>query len=232
MHNETQPHLPTHDDEGSSEALSADALLRAYGKESSFFFATPGATWLGRGILASLPIRAGAFLDDALPRLFGQAQDRGVERPVAVGALPFDPAAAPILYIPERLERAGRLRHTQPAAIEPALSGCTTDEFPPHAGGTVAQILVPAPGQRHRPQPAHRRRAARADCRSSQDTRTGTESDLAGTPDRRIRRFSRRARPWPRCGAEHDEHDAARRNGGAHAMQRNERDAAARAERW
>ncbi|BBA36936.1 Isochorismate synthase DhbC [Methylocaldum marinum] len=133
MHNETQPHLPTHDDEDSSEALSADALLRAYGKESSFFFASPGATWLGRGILASLPIRAGASLDDALPRLFGQARDRGVQRPIVVGALPFDPEAAPILYIPERLERAGRLRHTQPAATESALSGCTTNEFPPPA---------------------------------------------------------------------------------------------------
>ncbi|CAI8723891.1 isochorismate synthase [Methylocaldum szegediense] len=131
MHYETRPYLSAHDDQGSTETLSADALLRAYGIESSFFFATPSSTWLGRGILANLSIQPSTPLDEALTRMFGQAQERGVQRPVAVGALPFDPEAAPILYIPERLERAGRRRHAPPATIERALSGCTAQEFPP-----------------------------------------------------------------------------------------------------
>src|SRR5690554_7628780 len=99
MHYETRPYLSAHDDQGSTETLSADALLRAYGIESSFFFATPSSTWLGRGILANLSIQPSTPLDEALTRMFGQAQERGVQRPVAVGALPFDPEAAPILYI-------------------------------------------------------------------------------------------------------------------------------------
>lgn len=114
-----------------SHDLSANALLLRYAAKSSFFFASPQITVLGEGVHLRLPES-----DDAVPlatrvqALFDQARRAGRVQPLVVGALPFDSAAEPVLYVPSLIERAGPLSCTRLPLPRPATQRCVIQERP------------------------------------------------------------------------------------------------------
>lgn len=110
----------------------ANTLLLRYAATSSFFFASPRTTLLGHGLRRRLTLGDddGASFGERLQPLFREARDAGDPDPIAVGALPFDSDAAPLLYVPAHTDREARL---QPSALPPpraAARRCVTQERP------------------------------------------------------------------------------------------------------
>ena len=109
--------------------LSANALLLKYSEASSFFFSSPQGTVLGEGVRMRLD-SSDQPLSVAVQALFGQARRAGVTRPLVVGALPFCSDEAPVLYMPEKVERAGSLVVERLPLPRPAARGCIVQERP------------------------------------------------------------------------------------------------------
>lgn len=95
-----------------TEATAAE-LLNDYVPGQSFFFATPGATWLAQGTLAVLPSAAGQNELQTLPeraaRLLAQLKQTGQRLPMLVGAVPFDPKQAAHLVVPLTVRKLEKL---------------------------------------------------------------------------------------------------------------------------
>ncbi|MEC8849696.1 MAG: isochorismate synthase [Pseudomonadota bacterium] len=108
----------------------ANALLEQYSSTSSFFFASPRFTLLGEGSLARLTPRADGQIGTSLSQWLDELRRDGVPDPVAVGALPFEVDAPPLLYVPAQMRRAGRLQHARLAKPAPAATGCVFTERP------------------------------------------------------------------------------------------------------
>ncbi|MER5443791.1 isochorismate synthase [Streptomyces sp. NPDC002790] len=88
---------------------SATALLEEYAPVTDRFVATPHRTLLGRGVVAELPHREGP-LSPRVQALLDARRRAGDANPVVMGALPFDPGAAPALAVPESVRWAPPLR--------------------------------------------------------------------------------------------------------------------------
>ncbi|MFJ8822356.1 isochorismate synthase [Streptomyces sp. NPDC102467] len=88
---------------------TATALLDDYRPGSDRFLATPHRTLLGHGTTAELPHGDGSLSERVRALLDGRRR-AGHADAVVMGALPFDPAAAPALAVPEGVRWAPPLR--------------------------------------------------------------------------------------------------------------------------
>ncbi|MEV1021893.1 isochorismate synthase [Streptomyces sp. NPDC050264] len=88
---------------------TATALLDDYRPAADRFLATPHRTLLGHGTAAELPYDSRP-LGERVRELLDARRRAGQAGPVVMGALPFDPAAAPALAVPERVRWAPPLR--------------------------------------------------------------------------------------------------------------------------
>jgi isochorismate synthase len=94
-------------------------LLQAYYKPSeSFAFAAGSELLVTSGRFAELSLPAGeaqgrgSALQQEIAKVFRAAAAAGIEAPIVVGSLPFDPSQATRLIVPERYER---IRYAVPA---------------------------------------------------------------------------------------------------------------------
>ncbi|MGD6750480.1 isochorismate synthase [Streptomyces sp. BH105] len=123
---------------------SATALLEEYAPVTDRFLATPHRTLLGKGAVAELPHREGPLS----PRVRGLLDSRrrsGDPNPVVMGALPFDPDAAPALAVPESVRWAPPLREDPLIAlpVPPADTRWSVREVPePEVYGAAVAAAV------------------------------------------------------------------------------------------
>ncbi|MFD7296261.1 isochorismate synthase [Streptomyces sp. NPDC059897] len=101
---------------------SATALLEEYAPVTDRFLATPHRTLLGRGVVAELPHREGP-LSSRVRALLDSRRRAGDPNPVVMGALPFDPGAAPALAVPESVRWAPPLREDPLIALPVPTAG-------------------------------------------------------------------------------------------------------------
>jgi isochorismate synthase len=93
----------------------------------SFFFMSPYRSFTTRGCFARLdcPAQDGANLhgnlQTQLQRAFAQAKSQGIERPIVVGAIPFDTRQPSALFIPESWQPFGLPQRQREASL--SLSG-------------------------------------------------------------------------------------------------------------
>ncbi|GAA2342017.1 isochorismate synthase [Streptomyces kunmingensis] len=112
---------------------TATALLDDYRPGSDRFLATPHRTLLGHGTAVELPHADGPL--SVRVRDLLDARRRAGQTAVVMGALPFDPAAAPALAVPRRVRWAPPLREDPLIALP----------VPPGADATAWQVReVPA----------------------------------------------------------------------------------------
>ncbi|GKU83916.1 isochorismate synthase DhbC [Niallia sp. NCCP-28] len=82
-----------------------DQLLNAY-EEGDFYLSSPSRTMLGKGVLKKIFSESEEMhqktLSEQVKMALEEARQKGILKPVAVGAIPFDPKNAPQLIIPER----------------------------------------------------------------------------------------------------------------------------------
>src|SRR5690242_12393994 len=92
--------------------------------DASFFFASPTRTLLARGARETIrELGSGAGLaDHVAARLAWHSRD-GIERPLVVGALPFDEAAPARLFVLETYQSVGPSGPIEPAAPSPLAGG-------------------------------------------------------------------------------------------------------------
>ncbi|WFP50546.1 isochorismate synthase [Methylomonas sp. EFPC3] len=145
MFTDTQHATPSSNAALTEAGVTPDAgtLLSRFGTASSFFMATPELTLHGIGVRDQLHTGADQSMEDALQRLFALNREHGDASSIAVGALPFAADAPAVLFIPERLELAGRLERRGAPPAGPAVGGAATQERPSrerYAQG-VAQAL-------------------------------------------------------------------------------------------
>jgi isochorismate synthase len=92
-------------------AQPLDLLQAHYKPSESFAFAAGNELLVTSGRFAELSLPAGAAsergcaLQAELAKVFRAAQAAGIEAPIVVGSLPFDPSQATRLIVPERYER-------------------------------------------------------------------------------------------------------------------------------
>lgn len=122
------------------EPAFAQQLLDAYNNQTSFFFASPRQTMLGRGIREVLPAsdeaRDRRHLADQVNTLFERDRSAGMPPSPVVGAIPFDDTAAVRLFIPRDILQTGPLRFGDGAApVEAAMNAqCGLRMVPEPAG--------------------------------------------------------------------------------------------------
>ena len=125
-----------------AQPISAEALLKAYDHETSFFFATPHQTLLARGVREILPAQKGALTHHGLPRqamsLFEEQSHHGLPRLPLVGAIPFDNTANVHLFMPNQVHRTGPLRNLK------TISAATKPESSVHSSCTLKMIPEPS----------------------------------------------------------------------------------------
>lgn len=105
----------------------------------SFFFMSPYHSFATQGCFTRLvcPAEDGADLQGALQtrlrEAFKQAKKRGIEKPVVVGAIPFDPNQPSALFIPESWQSFSRQQRQLDASLSTTVSqpGITTRQAIP-----------------------------------------------------------------------------------------------------
>lgn len=96
--------------------------------EDSFFFMSPYRSFTTRGCFARLdcPAEDGAnvqgFLQTQLRSAFEKAKKQGIEKPIVVGAIPFDMRQPSALFIPESWQTFARQQRLQEASLIPDVS--------------------------------------------------------------------------------------------------------------
>ncbi|GGK04101.1 isochorismate synthase DhbC [Pilimelia anulata] len=106
------------------------ALLNAYRSGDAFFYASPRGSLLARAAGAVVPSVALAALPDAVREVLADAPPGAV----AVGALPFDPAAPTRLTVPPVVRRGSALPADLPLPAAPAARVAGRRELPSPAG--------------------------------------------------------------------------------------------------
>lgn len=119
---QTRPHDP-------AVNWAPNALLQRYSIGASFFFASPACTLLGSGLHARVA-ESPAPLKQRLRTLLDDARRHGIDDAIVVGALPFDAELPPVLYVPQRIERAGVLLHSALPAPRAAAARFALHEKP------------------------------------------------------------------------------------------------------
>jgi isochorismate synthase len=118
--------------------LTASGLLEQYCAGSSFFLSTSERTLLGQGEYARLITLEKEGGSESLPgrvtELLKAARLSGQAAPVIVGAVPFDPAKAAALVIPESVLWAGPLKLEAQVREENALQASSIREIPGREG--------------------------------------------------------------------------------------------------
>ncbi len=117
------------------ETLSADERKTSSVplSQESFFFASPWKSLITHGRFATLacPAADGGDINgnfqQQVRRAFAAAKEKGIQRPVLVGAIPFDTRKPSALFIPERCEEFSRQQRLQAAGqaavgIDPVIS--------------------------------------------------------------------------------------------------------------
>ncbi|WP_438445413.1 isochorismate synthase DhbC [Gorillibacterium sp. sgz5001074] len=117
--------------------LTSDTVqaVDRYHAGTSFFLASPSGTLLTEGEFTRISLPDGVLspkeLSLRVSEALEQAKRAGLENPVAVGAIPFDPALPARLLIPQSAEWSEPLRFRPSGETERVLEGeCRLEEHP------------------------------------------------------------------------------------------------------
>ncbi|PWI42262.1 isochorismate synthase [Streptomyces sp. ICBB 8177] len=119
----------------------ATALLDAYRPGGTAFFGSPTRTLLARGVRARVP-HGEAPLAERVAGTLHAARAQGIERPVVVGAVPFDADAPARLFVPELLYTATPLERDPLIALDAPPAGPAAWTVRPHPEPVVYEAAV------------------------------------------------------------------------------------------